>query len=191
MFDERESAKFELAADLAELEKRLARLTLAPPRVDRDALMFAAGQAAERGGSTKQGAWRGNRWLWPAATATMTAATIFLAVMLVWQPEQRSGDLPVVVAQDTAKPPAASAAEIDVAPVRRDTWPWASRPTSGYLGLRYTALTRGIGAIEREFQSAGNNGGSLDGLQWVEPATVRRLLDELLPQATRQTESRS
>ena len=44
MFDEHEPAEFELAPDLAALERQLPRLTPAAPRIDRDRLMFEAGR---------------------------------------------------------------------------------------------------------------------------------------------------
>ena len=46
MFDKHQQDERELAADLAAVEKQLAGLTPAVPRVDRDRLMFAAGRAA-------------------------------------------------------------------------------------------------------------------------------------------------
>lgn len=46
MFDEHEGKRRELSAELAALERQLASLTLAAPQIDRDRLMFAAGQAA-------------------------------------------------------------------------------------------------------------------------------------------------
>ena len=46
MFDEHESAEFKLTPDLAAMERQLARLTPAAPRIDRDRLMFNAGREA-------------------------------------------------------------------------------------------------------------------------------------------------
>ena len=46
MYDEQESREHELAPELAALERQLRGMTPAAPRVDRDRLMFAAGQAA-------------------------------------------------------------------------------------------------------------------------------------------------
>ncbi len=51
MFDEHEPAEFKIAADLSAVERQLARLTPAAPRIDRDRLMFEAGRAAERAAS--------------------------------------------------------------------------------------------------------------------------------------------
>src|SRR5262245_36381221 len=88
MFDEQKSNENELTPDLAAFERQLRGLAhgLAAPRIDRDQLMLAAGRAAAEGPvpATPRAA-RSRAWLWPAATFTMTAATLFLATMLVWQ----------------------------------------------------------------------------------------------------------
>ena len=101
MYDEQESREHEIAPELAALERQLRGMTPAAPRVDRDQLMFAAGQAAGVGRKPARMAglcmiapadrcyiagpsWAARRF-WPAATFTMTAATLLLATMLVWQ----------------------------------------------------------------------------------------------------------
>jgi hypothetical protein len=93
MSDERETSKFPLTPELAALERHLANVELSPPRLDRDRLMFAAGRAAERTAVQCEAAGRllkaaqvasVRQWLWPAATAVTTAASIMLAVMLFW-----------------------------------------------------------------------------------------------------------
>jgi hypothetical protein len=208
MFDEHEPAELELTPDLAAMELQLARLTPAAPHIDRDRLMFAAGReaviAAQRLRQTEpspnpslQG--RGidaaatlrvagpHRWFWPAATATMTAATLLLATMLVWQraaqpvaAQSATPPLPTNVA--TAKPDHSGVTEsITPAAVQSENfgWPMSSPPTAGYLGQRYIALTRGVGELEThnrtansDFDTSGNT-----------PATQRELLRELLPSA--------
>jgi hypothetical protein len=194
MLDEQSSEEFQLPAELAALEKQLAGFTPAAARVDRDRLMFAAGRAAIAGysrprwpGYIVEPSWLGSRF-WPAATAMMTAATILLAATLLLQHD---------VDRIAAKPQAAS--DVDTtdnafgdAPesnnnnefVRFDAshsaWPWSARPTSGYLGLRYVALTQGVGAIG--IRPAATSGVSDEP---PPPATARELLEELLPAAGR------
>ena len=46
MFGKREPERTELTPELAALERQLAALAPAPPRIDRDELMFEAGGAA-------------------------------------------------------------------------------------------------------------------------------------------------
>src|SRR3954453_7756406 len=100
MYDEQKPREPEIAPELRALERQLRRMTPAAPLVDRDRLMFAAGQAAvsadarqdghaayDRAGRplrTARPSWAARRF-WPAATFTMTAATLLLATMLVWQ----------------------------------------------------------------------------------------------------------
>ena len=104
MHDEQESHEHPLPAELAALERHLAALTPAAPRVDRDRLMFAAGRASAMAGGSPSVArpQPPTVWLWPAATALMTAATILLATMLVWQ-------------RDEAEPLASNPQAVDVA----------------------------------------------------------------------------
>jgi len=80
MHDEHEFEADALPAELAALERQLKQLTPTAPRVDRDQLMFAAGRSSR----LAERSWASS-WFWPAATALTTAATIFLASMLVWQ----------------------------------------------------------------------------------------------------------
>ena len=199
MFDEREADKFELAADMVALERQLASLSPAEPRIDRDRLMFAAGQAAAgvwpRWPVYLAGPfWAGSRF-WPAATATMTAATVLLATMLVWQRHAMS------VAQQTAKSPA-TGPQLVIQPRATGVYPasrlaasvdgWSITPpaTSGYLGVRYVALTRGIAALEPLFQPSDGDGELID-RERTHPATARGLLNELLPITTDSTQTRS
>jgi len=182
MSHEQEPDEFQLPAELAEIERKLAGFTPAAVRVVRDQLMFAAGQAQAAAGRA-----RASSRFWPAATAMMTAASILLAATLLLQHD---------VDRMAAKPQAAS--DVDTtdkafgdAPdgnnnefVRFDAshnaWPWSARPTSGYLGLRYVALTQGVGAIGDRPIAAN---GAPD--EPSPPATARELLQELLPAARR------
>lgn len=217
MFDEHEPAEFELTPDLAAIERQLARLTPAAPRIDRDRLMFAAGKeaaiSAQRScqiepspNPSLQG--RGidvaatlrvagsRRWFWPAATATMTAATLLLATMLVWQRaaqpiavKQPTSFQPTTVATVLSTPPVNVTTSITPAAVQSENfgWPMASPPTAGYLGLRYIALTRGVGELEVHSRTASSGSDSIDNT----PATQRELLRELLPSSDREVIPRS
>src|SRR5262245_23404099 len=93
MFDEQEPDEFELAPELLVFRQELDKLQPAAPRIDRDQLMWNAGRAAARTGQDGRDihiagpSWAGRfrRHIWPAATATMTAATLLLSAMLLWQ----------------------------------------------------------------------------------------------------------
>jgi hypothetical protein len=161
MYDEQKPREHELAPELVALERRLLGMTPAAPRIDRDRMMFAAGQAAgagQDGTATFDRADRslylaGASWagrFWPAATFTMAAATLLLASILVWQnrwqpmTQQPAPIEPTVIANNNshdlnADEPARSGA--------RNTWQSIPSVNSGYLGVRYVALTRGVGAL--------------------------------------------
>jgi hypothetical protein len=185
MFHAQEPDEFQLPSELAALERQLAGLSPAAVRVDRDRLMFAAGKAAAGAGNVRVVS---AHWFWPAATALSTAAMIFLAATLAWQRDaEQLAAKPqaaevVVDAGDGAARPAVvnDAVQADRLAVIRGTWPWSARPTSGYLGLRYVALTEGVGAI-------GDRPIAINGApdEPPPPATARELLKELLPDAGR------
>ena len=196
MFDEQEQHRRELDAEMAALERQLRGLTLAPLRVDRDRLMFEAGQAASgRPGSLsyKGGlSWDRHRF-WPAAAVAATAATVLLATMLVWQNRSQ------LVAPQPGQPQVAadaahSAQEAPVVPgyrlASRDAWPNSGPPFRGYLGVRYVALTAGVAALPVEDPDASDSDSSSDRPQ-TEPVTARGLLDEMLPAGRRTIPSRS
>jgi hypothetical protein len=62
-------------SELTALESALRDLAPAGVALDRDALMFRAGQAAAP-----------HRWFWPAATAVSSSAAVVLAVLLACRP---------------------------------------------------------------------------------------------------------
>jgi hypothetical protein len=182
MSNEQEPGKFELALELVAVQNKLANLSPKAPRIDRDQLMFKAGRAAERAaqlagdlrvaGNTGRDTYR----FWPAATATMTAATILLAAMLFHERQPQS------IAHDTKSPATTIASSRGAA----SDLPFASRTslslaTSGYLGIRNTALSRGVGALATQFDTDP----SVSSPQ-TKPATARDLRDELLPNTPRQ-----
>jgi len=76
------------ALDLKAIEARLASLVPRTDRLDRERLMFLAGQASVAPSPATQRRPFG-RWAWPAATAAMTAAAASLLVVLLWQGDPR------------------------------------------------------------------------------------------------------
>ena len=154
MFNEQESNEFRLPADLAALAAQLTGLTAAAPRIDRDRLMFEAGQAAGSRSELR----RANSELllrsrfWPMATAAMTAATVLLAATLAWQsPWVRGSVKPQVVEVVAAvNIEAKDTNQFAAYPV---TWLGNDRTPPGYLGIRYVALTRGVDALRANSQT--------------------------------------
>jgi hypothetical protein len=187
MFDEREPAEPELTPDLESLERQLARLAPAPLSIDRDRLMFEAGRASvaepRRLGYIADPSRVGARF-WPIATATMTAASVFLATMLVWQRQSAPlADQPIsngIVVRAAKKAPltTANTARPEVTNAFVSGLP---RSTTGYLGVRNIALTQGIGALQPTMAAnAEPRIPSLDAPPSNRP-TSRELMDELLP----------
>lgn len=173
MHDERRHDEVALPAELTALEERLKEFLPAAPQLDRDRLMFAAGAASaqpERLGYIAEPSRFGERF-WQAAASVMTAATLLLAAMLLRQtssPEQFANTTRI-----DDPPLAATGGEPSPAE-------WSSLPPdripSGYLGVRYVALTQGIGALDDEQPSTDTSIESPS-----QPATSRELLREYLP----------
>jgi hypothetical protein len=193
MFDEREPAEPEIKPDLKAVEGQLARLVPAGARVDRDRLMFEAGMAAaepSHPGESPVATWLGRR-VWPAATMLMTAASLLLAVSLVWQ--RHSFELalqervPAISVVQVAEPRPAEAVAAKARPdLATEEWMSLRQPAKGYLGIRYAALTRGVNAIDTGPTNSGigDSSGALD-------QTQREMLDELLPSAKSKNHSKS
>lgn len=180
MSNEREPERRELTPELAALEGRLAGLSPAPPRIDRDKLMFEAGRASAQPGVPgyiAEPSRLGTR-LWPAATAMMTAATVLLATMLVWQREAArvatqsvpQSVVPVFVQPQVAQP-------IVQSDFAWNAWQARQQPSTGYLGIRQVALTRGVNAIDSTFSAASN----AREVGERSETSQRRMLNELLP----------
>ena len=70
----------ELPADLKAFEARLAALKPRPDRLDRDALLFEAGQASAQVGLPY-------RWAWPSAFGAMTTLAVVLLTVVLLRPE--------------------------------------------------------------------------------------------------------
>lgn len=171
-------------AERSDTLRRLATLAPAAARVDRDRLMFLAGQAQGvevRGQRSEVGRSIGAPWLWPAATASLGATSLALLVALCLRPE------PQVVFRDREAParqqqPAVArtmpVAEVGVIPI---TLAAAQRPaavaipTNNYVRTREVALRMGLDAI-----GSPRRGGMADGAgaapetygSWLQSLTV-------------------
>jgi hypothetical protein len=198
MFDKQEQ-HHELASDLLAIERHLRELTLTAPQVDRDRLMYLAGVAAGQSASASESArltppagirqvLKSRQWLWPTTAAMMTAATLLLGSMLVWQNRSPSvvqiGTNSQPVRQSAHHPQKAISDCRDQLAADEDH-SWRIRPAAtGYLGVRYIALTQGITAFEPDYQATSAGGDSWSDVQQTQPATAGRLMDELLPAST-------
>ena len=205
MHDEQKPREPEIAPELTVLEQQLRRMTPAAPRVDRDRLMFAAGEAAGAATIAERDvsgsaiydrtvraphiagpSWAARRF-WPAATFTMTAATLLFATILVWQrrpvPFPAPGyALPSSTNQASEQPHMAiapSPSELASSSFGPRT---SQLPSNGYLGIRYAALTRGVSAWRPRSQDSAGDGDSYD----ETPRTQRKMLEELLPSRKRE-----
>jgi hypothetical protein len=75
--------------DLKDVEAALASLVPRGGRIDRDRLMFLAGQASV-GARAQNGIRHAARWAWPSGFAAMTAVAATLLVMLLARPEPQA-----------------------------------------------------------------------------------------------------
>lgn len=106
-----------MSEELTPLEAALAELAPVPARLDRDAVMYAAGRAAAP-----------RRWLWPTATGFFALLSLILAVRLATRPMNVPPPLPPIV-------PASSWSEEEVPE------PYGSQ--GSYLELRQEVVRRG------------------------------------------------
>ena len=154
---------------LAAFERTLAGFAPAAPQLDRDRLMFLAGQASvERYGSrgavvstpvlsTKYSV-LSTPYLWPASTAVLAASTILLAASFLRQPEPRT----VLVERhvQTAGPDATSRVVVREESSQRSESGQRelarSRISSeNYLRTREVALRMGLDAIGHQPSGSG------------------------------------
>jgi hypothetical protein len=122
---------------LGPLESALANLKPAPTALDRDRLMFRAGQLSTR--------WH---WVWPASTAALFVMSLALAGVLAFRPTAPESVRVVYVPIETSPPvssprqpvpaptPATSTADVPAPP--------ASAP---YLSLRGQVLRFGVESL--------------------------------------------
>lgn len=141
---------------LATLEAALASLQWRTPSLDRDRLMYLAGQASVR---RPKGALRTHRagWLWPVATAASLLLAVTLGGMLLVSPREQTIErmvyVPVDRPRDSAGAPGsitASLVELSGPPLRTD-----------YLALRSLVLTQGVDAWRMPLGTGSPGGATL------------------------------
>jgi hypothetical protein len=199
MFDKQKQHD-ELAPDLLAIERHLLELTLTAPQFDRDRLMYLAGVAAGQSGSASELSTltpgSGVRhflstrsWLWPTATAAMTAATLLLGTMLAWQNRSPSvaqiatNAQPVPETNDRRQEENSDRSDQLTADVDHS---WRIRQAAtGYLGVRYIALTQGITAFDPDYLPTTVGGDPTLDDEQAHPATARKIMNELLPASSR------
>lgn len=171
-----------LPDELAAWETRLASLSASAVGLDRDRLMFAAGQAAGEAAARRSRPGTIGRWAWPAASAVASAAAAVLVMLIVQSPraiqlvEPGETEINSVEVADRA-PPADLPAAIEshftlqtVAPPKR----------ASYLSDRQLALVHGVEALEyahpnrRDGDSRSND----------PPPTMRELLEKMVSKRT-------
>jgi len=128
------------------------------PHIDRDRLMFLAGQASVQGSefrvqdseSEKVHARQNARWFWPASTAALAATSLALALALLARPV--AGPQVVYIERpepvDTSTRKAESTAVVAALPVPAGTLKVGlTVPSDNYLRTREVALRMGLDAI--------------------------------------------
>lgn len=188
--------------ELGRFASALSALAPRESRIDRDRLMFLAGQQSAAVPRT------GRRWLWPAATAVSTVAAVVLAVLLALRPEPAVVQIVRNVYVDRSAPPAAETApakplpdspaiiaEAPAPPRRSPVEPWrplresaadlpsfdADRP-AGYLALRQRVLAYGVDALSPPAPSP-----ALASALQSRPETYGQLREEYLPRPDAET----
>jgi hypothetical protein len=156
------------AQDLKAVEAALASLAPSTGRLDRDRLMYLAGEAAALSRfaqskpapshiaqtvSTVRGRVPLRRWAWPAAFSTMSAVAATLLAMLMSRPEPAvipqivyvPVDQPTAVDDSTESSMAGSETPIQVGPRHKEQMGNERRPAEGdYLRLRDQVLALGL-----------------------------------------------
>jgi hypothetical protein len=127
--------------DLSALESALASLTPAPGRIDRDRLLFRAGQVS---------AGR-RRWLWPAATGVMASVAATLGFLLLVRPAPEPIECMVFI--QVEPPPAPASQPAQPTPATPETEPVlaaadTTRPAQvSYFRLQDQVLRWGLDAL--------------------------------------------
>lgn len=126
---------------LSDLEKLLAALPPRPAALDRDRLLFRAGQVSMK-----------RNKLWPLATITLSLSTACLALLLVLQPLPRTEVRFVKVKVPVPVPvaPATSDETVASAPQRAlsvDQSTEAPAPTTSYWRLQQQAFRFGVDSL--------------------------------------------
>ena len=175
---------------LTPIEQALAGFTPSAPRLDRDRLMFLAGQASAEGRESEIGSRKADvhppsnagAWLWPASTAVLTATSLALLIALVARPAPQPqivylDRLSITETGDATKQPASPAARDSVAETalpgpapRLAAARLPAIPEDNYLRSRDVALRLGLDAL--------GSGPGADGHSSPAP-TYRELLETL------------
>lgn len=189
--------------ELEAIERALAALAPAPPRVDRDRLMFLAGQASVIADSRPsapeprtlnpnalipaKGSGFRVQWgsLWPATSAALAATSLSLAIALLMRPAPQ---IQVVYRdQPVAVPGAAVQSPLPVQPpapslvaAAASRTPPSDLSSHNYLRTRDVALRLGLDALGT-FKSAGGDDSPVP--------TYRSLLESLSPARPRAANS--
>lgn len=166
-------------------ETQLAALTPRVAALDRDRLMFLAGQASLPAARANQA---GRRWAWPAAFSGMTALAASLLVMLALRPAPRVVER-IVRAPVEAPPPHSSRGQVGQHPgdplARERTGNWLAAeiaprwprdkvvPGDSYLDVRDRVLAMGIDRWQDDVASSATGRGESS-------ASYHELLDSLL-----------
>ncbi len=124
---------------LSDLEALLAGLAPLPGRLDRDQLLFRAGQASVTRTS----------WLWPGATSVLALLALGLVVALVWRPSPSAVERVVYVPVQAPAPAPISVPEI---PELKDAKPPRAQEKdqlaqADYWKLRDQILRLGVEAL--------------------------------------------
>jgi len=127
---------------LAALEKSLSALVPVPGRIDRDQLLFRAGQASVRR----------PQWLWPCATALVSVIAVGLGTALMVRPGPRVIERVVFVSPESQAPASdstGSASLPNATAVQTKTESsgelWAN--SAGYVQQRDQAIRWGVEAL--------------------------------------------
>ena len=181
-----EKSEPSLSSAAQEVETALSKLAPSPVRMDRDRLMFLAGQAAGHGeaDSLASSCRRKGAWLWPAVAGVMTAACVALAALFAFRPESA----PRIVYRDRpSAPPAPPAAPVDtVQPILPAISEKADMPRPLHYRPRRLALLdmRPDRDLEPAPATAEARQESAEPRMESSPLTQRELLLELLRQSS-------
>jgi hypothetical protein len=176
----------EFSQDVNDVERVLRTLRPASPQLDRDRLMFLAGQASAGSAAPTNAARARPSIFWPSAAAAMTLVSLGLGTTLALRPSvviERVVQAPVVQREAVKEdpplpiaPPAESPRAIAESTVTR--WEVATAAPRGgaeYLRLRDQAIARGIDFVGALSPTGGAAGASSDDTE-----SQQNLLDDLL-----------
>lgn len=157
------------------LEQSLRQLTPRPSSVDRDRLMFLAGQQSVAANTQSVNASsKRSTWLWPAATASMSTVAACFAIAFIWQ-LSREPEVRIVVREVLVERPAPSQVAVSPIPQPKSTAPPTTvpapvslaLPATSVLQLRNVALRFGVDAIPAEPRSSTSSAQPLSPIdQW-------------------------